>query len=43
LTVAAAGGSQPFGYIANCFLYNTKLTQAQINQNFQSLRGRFGA
>ena len=43
LTVAAAGGSQPFGYIANCFLYNTKLTQLQINQNFQSLRGRFGA
>ena len=43
LTVAAAGGSQPFGYIANCFLYNTKLTQAQINQNFQALRGRFGA
>jgi hypothetical protein len=41
--IGGAAGSQPFGYIANCFLYNTKLTQLQINQNFQSLRGRFGA
>jgi hypothetical protein len=39
--IGGAAGSQPFGYIANCFLYNTKLTQAQINQNYQSLRERF--
>jgi hypothetical protein len=41
--IGGAAGSQPFGYIANCFLYNTKLTQLQINQNYQSLRGRFGS
>ena len=41
--IGGAPGSQPFGYVANCFLYNTKLTQLEINQNFQSLRGRFGA
>jgi hypothetical protein len=35
--------NNPFvGDIANLFVYNRALTQAEIAQNFQSLRGRFG-
>lgn len=34
--------SQGFGYLANMFLYTTKLTQEQIQQNFRALRNRFG-
>jgi hypothetical protein len=34
--------SQNFGYIGNMFLYNTKLTPEQIQQNYYGLRGRFG-
>lgn len=33
---------QPFGYVANMFLYTTKLTLEQIQQNYYGLRGRFG-
>jgi Concanavalin A-like lectin/glucanases superfamily len=33
---------QPWGYVANMFLYSTKLTQIQIQQNYGSLRTRFG-
>jgi hypothetical protein len=34
--------SQNFGYIANMFLYTTKLSLIQIQQNYGSLRTRFG-
>jgi len=33
--------SQPFGYVANMFLYTSKLTQEQIQQNYYALRDRF--
>jgi len=36
-----ANGSQPFGYIANMFLYTSKLTQTQILQNYGALRNVF--
>ena len=29
---------QPWGYVANMMLYNTKLTQAQIKQNYDALK-----
>lgn len=32
---------QPFGYVANMFLYTSKLTQEQIQQNYYALRDRF--
>lgn len=32
---------QPFGYVANMFLYTAKLTQEQIQQNYYALRDRF--
>jgi hypothetical protein len=34
--------SQNFGYIANMFLYTTKLTQLQIQQNWGASKGVFG-
>jgi len=37
-----ANGGQPFGYIANMFLYTSKLTQLQIQQNWGALKGVFG-
>jgi hypothetical protein len=33
---------QPFGYVANMFLYTTILTPEQIQQNYYGLRSRFG-
>lgn len=33
---------QPFGYVANMFLYTSKLTLEQIQQNYYGLRGVFG-
>jgi hypothetical protein len=33
---------QPWGYLANMQLYNTKLTLEQIQQNYWGLRARFG-
>jgi len=33
--------SQPFGYVANMFLYTSKLTQEQIQQNYFALQDRF--
>lgn len=33
---------QPFGHIANMFLYTSKLTQEQIQRNYYALRGVFG-
>lgn len=36
------GGTQPFGYIANMFLYTSKLTQTQILQNYGAYRNVFG-
>ena len=33
---------QPFGYVANAFLYTAKLTQEQIQQNYYGLKERFG-
>jgi hypothetical protein len=33
---------QPFGYVANTFLYTAILTPEQIQQNYYGLRGRFG-
>jgi hypothetical protein len=35
-------GVQPFGYVANMFLYTSKLTLEQIQQNYYGLRSRFG-
>ncbi len=32
---------QPFGYVANMFLYTSKLTQEQIQQNYYALQDRF--
>jgi hypothetical protein len=51
-TAAGAGGNrhntwggwdngQPFGYIANMFYYNRKLTTSEINQNYLYLLPRF--
>lgn len=40
--VGRTGASQPFGYVANMFLYTTKLSLIQIQQNYGSLRTRFG-
>jgi hypothetical protein len=36
-----ATGTQPFGYVANMFLYSTILTAEQIQQNYYALRDRF--
>jgi hypothetical protein len=36
------GSTQPFGYVANMFLYTSKLTQLQIQQNWGALKGVFG-
>lgn len=36
------GATQNFGYVANMFLYTTKLTLDQIKQNYYSLNSRFG-
>lgn len=33
---------QPFGYVANMFLYTSILTREQIQQNYYGLKGRFG-
>jgi hypothetical protein len=33
---------QPFGYVANMFLYTSILTQEQIQQNYYNLKGVFG-
>ena len=33
---------QPWGYVANLELYNTKLTVEQLQQNYYGLKGRFG-
>lgn len=41
-TIGSIGNGQPFGYIANTFLYTTKLTVEQIQQNYYGLRSRFG-
>ena len=41
--IGGAGGSQAFGYIGNIMLYNNKiLSLAEITQNFNALRGRYG-
>jgi len=42
LTIGGWSSSQPFGYIANNIAYTRALSVAEINQNFQALRGRFG-
>jgi Concanavalin A-like lectin/glucanases superfamily len=33
---------QPWGYVANMFLYSTKLSPTQIQQNYSALRNRYG-
>lgn len=33
---------QPFGYVANMFLYNQILSADRIRQNYYALKGRFG-
>ena len=38
----STGGGQPFGYVANMFLYSTMLTTEQIQQNYYGLKERFG-
>jgi hypothetical protein len=39
---AAPGSTQPFGYIANMFMYTAKLSLEQLQQNYYGLRARFG-
>lgn len=34
----SVGGGQPFGYVGNNMLYNKKLTQAEIKQNYDALK-----
>jgi hypothetical protein len=36
------GADQPWGYVANLELYNTKLTVEQLQQNYYGLKGVFG-
>ena len=36
-----AANDQPWGYVANLFLYNTKLSLREISGNYQALRSRF--
>ena len=36
-----AANDQPWGYVANLFLYNTKLSLREIGGNYQALRSRF--
>ena len=36
------GGSQPFGLIANCMMYSTKLSLEQIQQNYQAYKRALG-
>ena len=38
----SVGGAQPFGYVATSSIYNRALSLAEITQNFNALRGRFG-
>ena len=38
----STGGGQPFGYVANMFLYTNILSQEQIKQNYYGLKTRFG-
>jgi hypothetical protein len=33
---------QPFGYLANLYLYNRKLSITEITQNYNALKSRFG-
>lgn len=40
--IGGAGGSQPFGHIGTAMLYSRMLNLAEIQQNFNALRGRFG-
>jgi len=40
--VGGSGGTQPFGYVANMFLYTSKLSLIQIQQNYGALRTQFG-
>lgn len=35
-------GGQPFGYVANLFLYNQVMSVERIRQNYYALKGRFG-
>jgi len=37
-----SANDQPWGYVANLFLYNTKLSQVQIQQHFTALRAGYG-
>jgi len=36
-----SANDQPWGYVANLFLYNTKLSLREIGGNYQALRSRF--
>jgi len=37
-----SANDQPWGYVANLELYNTKLTAEQLQQNYWGLKSRFG-
>lgn len=37
-----SANDQPWGYVANLELYNSKLSLEQIQQNYNGLKGRFG-
>ena len=41
-SVGSLGSGQPWGYVANCLLYDRVLTLSEITQNYQTFRGRFG-
>jgi hypothetical protein len=36
-----SANDQPWGYVANLFLYNTKLSLREIDGNYKALRRRF--
>ena len=40
--IGGAGGSQAFGHVSTAMLYNRILTNTEIQQNFNALRGRYG-
>lgn len=40
--IQGAAVDQPWGYVANLELYNTKFTQEQLQQNYYGLKARFG-
>tara|TARA_R100000951_G_scaffold95516_1_gene84582 strand:- start:1 stop:666 length:666 start_codon:yes stop_codon:yes gene_type:complete len=40
--IGAASTSQPFGYVATTTIYNRSLTTAEVTQNYNAQKSRFG-